>query len=223
MIGMQNETANLASAIAALDFSDDNADLTRLKAEQAACGEKDAELRRESTRLADAIRDFTGPDPEALASAMLGGASIAEATKSTTSRADLAAQREAVISTLGALGRRSDAIRGEIDQVNARARRKILVATERYREGLAGAQVEAAKTIVEADAALQALKDLTRCYLPEEPPSRAARKGMTGPDTLLGIQHSLEVPQALLAAIGSIEQRCHAVSSMPSRISIRGD
>lgn len=108
MIGRNTDAAlALKAEMASLDFTVSNAELARLDADAANLNSKAAEAEAEADRLGRAIRDWTGPDVDAIAEAMLDGAEASEAALAAPSREALVEQRQTLQSTAANLRERA--------------------------------------------------------------------------------------------------------------------
>lgn len=223
MIGTKpNAPATLTSAIAAIDFAPGNAELDRLRAEAANVAAKDDETRQEIQRLANAAKDYRGPESDAVAAAILAGKSLAEATKGSTSREELQTQREALQSALGPLRQRAEDLRREIAEVEGRERNKAFDALAEHVADLTMRQKRAAMEIVETYAALTAIADATgQGFMPELSASKTAVKGLLGNDRILGWQMDLPVPPDVREALAVLAEKSGAVRTAPVAISTR--
>ena len=223
MIGTKaNAPAALASVIAALDFTAGNAELERLRAEARNVAAKDDETRQEIQRLANAARHYQGPESDAVAAAILAGKSLSDATKGSTSREQLEAQRDALSAALGPLRRRVEDLRAKIAEVEGQERTKAFAALAEHVAVLALRQKRAALEIVETHAALTAIADATgRGFMPELGASKAAVKGVLGGDNLLGWQTEIPVPPDVREALAMLTEKSGAVQVAPVAISTR--
>jgi len=223
MIGTKaNAPAALASVIAAIDFESGNAELERLHEEARKVAAKDDETRQEIQRLANAARDYRGPESDVVATAILAGTPLAEATKGSTSREELQTQRDALQSALEPLRQRADALRKEIAEIEARERSKAFDALAEHVADLALRQKRAAMELVETHAALSAIADATgRSFMPELRTSTAAVRGVLGNDCLLGWQINLPVPPDVREALAMLANKSGAVREGPVAISTR--
>jgi hypothetical protein len=223
MIGTKAKSpTTLTSAIEAIDFTSGNAELDRLREEVRNVAAKDDETRQEIQRLANAARDYRGPESDVVAAAILAGRPLAEATKGSTSREQLEAQRDALQSALEPLRLRADALRKEIAEVEGRERAKAYDALAEHVADLALRQKRAAIELVETHAALSAIADATgRSFMPELRTSTAAVKGVLGNDCLLGWQINLPVPPDVREALAMLAEKSGAVQVAPVAISTR--
>lgn len=222
MIGAKPKPATLADAIAAVDFGPGNAELERLRAEAASVAARDHETREEISRLANAVRDYQGPKPDAVAAAILAGKSLTEATQGTASREQLEAQRDALAAALEPLRKRADALRAEIAELENEERNRAFEALAPYVAELAMRQKRAAEEIVETYAALAAIGDATgRSYIAQMRASEAAVKGVLGGDNLLGWVRELPVPEDVKAALAALASKSAAVRQAPETIPTR--
>jgi prefoldin subunit 5 len=223
MIGTKPKApTSLASAVEAIDFEPGNAELARLREEVRNVAAKDDETRQEIQRLANAARDYRGPESDVVAAAILAGRPLAEATKGSTSREQLEAQRDALQSALEPLRLRADALRKEIAEVEGRERAKAYDALAEHVADLALRQKRAAIELVETHAALSAIADATgRSFMPELRTSTAAVKGVLGNDCLLGWQINLPVPPDVREALAMLAEKSGAVQVAPVAIPTR--
>ncbi len=223
MIGTKAKSpTTLTSAIEAIDFEPGNAELARLREEVRNVAAKDDETRQEIQRLANAARDYRGPESDVVAAAILAGRPLAEATKGSTSREQLEAQRDALQSALEPLRLRADVLRKEIAEIEGRERAKAFDALAEHVADLALRQKRAALEIVETHAALSAIADATgRSFMPELRTSTAAVKGVLGNDCLLGWQINLPVPPDVREALAMLAEKSGAVQVAPVAISTR--
>lgn len=219
MIGTKTAPlAALEKAIAALDFSADNAEIARLKGEVSAITAKHESVRAEVSRLANEIRDYAGPEPDAVAAAILSGASMIDSATAGTSKETLAARRDALAGSLDPLMRKVDDLRRQIAEAEGRVRLRIFEAAKPFLADLGRQQREAAETILKADAAIKAIDGLCRCFAEQAGPSRKAVEGITGADTLLGWRDRVSVPEEVLAAFAPVSQRCEALPGLSREI-----
>lgn len=220
MIGTTKTTplAALEKALAGLDFDAENAELAHLKGELAKVNEKHEAARAEVSRLAGEIRDYAGPEPDAVAAALLSGSTVTEAATAGTSKETLAARRDALAASLNPLANRADELRREIAEAEGRMRYKIFAAAKPFLADLGRQQLEAAETIIKADAAIKAIDGALRCFAEEAGPSRKAIEGLTGTDTLLGWRDEVPVPEEVIAAFAPVAGRCDAMPDLPKVI-----
>lgn len=223
MIGAKPKgMAPVTDALARLDFSAGNAELERLRAELANVAAKDDETRQEAQRLANEVRDFSGPAPDAVAVAILAGKSLADAAAGAVSREQLAAQRDALMGALEPLRQRAEDLRGQVAEIEGRERAKAFEALASVFEGLMDRQRRAAAEIVEVHAALVAIAEATgRSYMPEVAASKSAVKGVLGGDNLLGWRTSLPVPAEVREALKTLAAKSRAVRAAPDEVSTR--
>lgn len=207
------ETSALAAALAGIDFDTSNAEIDRLDAERTALRTKADEAEVEAQRLAGEIRDWVGPDPDAMADAVMGGQSVTDTAQAAPSRDALVERRQALLSTAGTLRDRAERAGRERDEVAQSQCLAIATAAKGFVEAMAEQQRNAAKSIVEADAAMQALKWMTNAYLAPEFASARARKGLTGMDSLLGPIARLPVPSDVVSALSPLAGRCKGLRS----------
>lgn len=215
----KNTIKDLARSLASINFEDENEALKQLETELRHVKAKGEETRKEAQRLANAVQNFNGPDPDRIATAILEGATLADATSASPTRAELEARRDALFAALRPLQEREERLATEIAAVKSRAFAKVREAAKPYFEHLAALQVEAAEVIIDADAAMQTFAQIASMHVPAA--SRRARDGLTGPDTLLGLRAQVPVPETLQKAMQSLPERCAAIRSIPSSIYMR--
>lgn len=213
--------ADFEKALSTIDFEPDNAEIRRLKGEIAAVRAKAQEVEAEARRLADEIRDWRGPEPDAVAAALMAGRSLTDASGASSTREELVARRDALFASLSPLGAMADDLQRQVVEIEARQRGQVVEAARAYITHLATVQRQAAEAITAADAGIQALERTLQCYLPEEQPSRRAREGVTGGDSLLGWRDNLPVPEDLVRALRPLVDRCEAIGWIPDTIATR--
>lgn len=154
--------AKTAAALAALDFSWENARIAELEAVALECNRAIEKADARCVEIAAIIREWTGPDAEAVADALLE----TDATDAATQGPDVAAleaERSALRNGIGELNRRRQAASGEIREIksSAVASKAGKVTDPLIAELLTNAK-RAAIEIAEAFAALSAIGDATR-------------------------------------------------------------
>jgi predicted nucleic acid-binding Zn-ribbon protein len=213
--------ADLSRAIAGLDFTIDNAELTRLKAEHADLQGKRDMVREEIRSLTDRISTYSGPDPVKVAEAIMAGTAPADAAAAGVSRVELEERRDALISSLDPIRERIDRLGEEIEDTKSAITLRIHEAFRPYVAAVHTRQREAAETLLQCDAELIALGAVCNRHLDDYGASRKAREGVTGSDTLLGWRDVIPVPADLLAALRPLDEKCAAVAGVPDRIATR--
>lgn len=209
-------TTALAAALAAIDFGESNAEIDRLEAERSSANAKAEEAEAEALRLIEKIQNWNGPDAEALADQLLAGASAAEVAASAPTKEQLVERRLNLLATAGALRERGDRARRDRDEVATSQSLAIAEAASEFVEAMVDRQREAARAIMDADAAIQCIKSLCGCYIAGEPASARARKGVSGMDSLLGHIDRVTVPAEVVAALKPLETRATGLrSSVP--------
>lgn len=207
MISTTTPLASLERAFAAIDFTTTNEEIARLDAERTTLRAKAAEADAEAQRLDGEIRDWTGPDPDEIADAIMAGTSVSEAAQAAPSREGLVEKRNALRSTAEALRERAERAGHERDEV---ARSQCIAIVDAARDFVAATVAEqqrAARAIIEGDAALAALRWCTGVYVPGERASEVARQSVTGPDALLGPVARIPVPAEVVTALKALEGR----------------
>lgn len=154
--------AKTASSLAALDFSVENARIAELEAEALRCNNGIAKAEARCAEIGQIIREWHGPDAEAVADALLE----TNATDAATQGPDVAAleaERSALRNGIGELNRRRQAASDEIREIKAHAvSAKAGAATDPLISDLLANAKRAAIEIAEAFAALSAIGDATR-------------------------------------------------------------
>lgn len=205
-------SANLAKALAELDFSASNAELARLKADLEVCYEKAAQVRTEAERLAHEIANWSAPDGETLADAIMAGEDPGAAAQSFPTRDDLRARRDALLSAIPALDDRAHDLRQASEEITRQEQARLLAVLQPYLDGIAERQRTAAKAIVDGHAELAAIGEIVGApYLPERLPSRQAVERLIGMDRLLPYATTLPVPLPLVQLLEPVTTRCKAV------------
>jgi len=151
-----------ASALAALDFSPENARIAELEAVALECNRGTEKADARCIEIGQIIREWTGPDAEAVADALLE----TDATDAATQGPDMAAleaERSALRNGIGELNRRRQAASDEIREIksSAVASKAGKVTEPLIAELLANAK-RAAIEIANSYAALSAIGDATR-------------------------------------------------------------
>lgn len=200
-------TIALAAAVAAVDFEATNAEIARLDAERQTANDKAAEAEAEAQRLVEEIRNWNGPDAEALADAMLAGASPGETALAAPTREQLQDRRQAMLATAGALRDRAQRASRDRDEVAASQRLAILDAAHEFMEAQMKVQMRAAQDMINAVAAVDAVRWITGNNLAGSIASRQARRGVTGADSLLGPVDRIAVPASVVEALRPLEGR----------------
>jgi hypothetical protein len=206
--------ADLAAALAALDFSATNAEIDRLDAERANLADKAVAAELAAERLSSEIRDWRGADHEALADAILAGQSPGEAAQAAPSREGLVDQRLALLASAGALRDRAERARLDREEVAGSQRHAIFYAAEGFIADQLDAARAAAEALLAADAAIRAIAWVTGLqFLPGEGERDRARKALTAYDGLLGWRERIEVPADVVAALKPLEGRAKGLRS----------
>lgn len=155
--------AKTATALAALDFSAENARIAELEAEALRCNDGIAKADARCAEIAKIVREWQGPDAEAVADALLETDAQSAANQG-PDIAGLEAERKALRNGVAELNRRRQSASDEIRDIksSAVASKAGKVTEPLIAELLANAK-RAAVEIAEAYAALSALGDATRC------------------------------------------------------------
>lgn len=207
MISTTTTISGLEKAIAALDFANSNAELARLDAEAANLNAKAAEAEAEADRLGREIRDWAGPNVDAIADAMLDGAEAGEAVLATPSRERLIEARQTLQSTAAALRDRAVRAWREREEVARGQCAAILEALSPFLAATIAEQKRAAQAVLDADAVLQGVAAMTGLRVDGASESAPVRKAVTQWQGLLGPQASLRVPPEIVAALAPLADR----------------
>lgn len=210
-------TTDLAAAVLAIDFAESNAEMARLDAEQRTAHQKAAEAEAEAERLGEEIRNWSGPNAETLADAMLAGASPGETALAAPTREQLVDRRQAMLATAGALRERAERWRQERDDVAASQRLAILDAAEVFIAEQMRLQCQAAQELVNAIAAVNAVREMAGLNYEDVTISKA-RRGVTGADSILGPVDRIAVPADLVTALKPLEARAKGLRPVPVTI-----
>lgn len=215
MIGRNAQDAALAlkAAMAGLDFTASNAELARLDTEGANLNAKAAEADAEAKRLAQEIRDWRGPDADAIADAMIGGAEASEAALAAPSRERLVEQCQTLQATAAALRERAGRAWRERDEIAQGQCLAILEAMGPFLAATIAEQRRAAQCILDADAVIQAVAAMTGLRVEGEWPSRIAREALTNVNGLIGPASRLRVPADVIAALAPLADRAAGLRS----------
>lgn len=209
-----NPATALAAAVAMIDFEQTNSEIDRLDAEQKAASAKAEEAEAEARRLVEEISNWSGPDAEALADQLLAGASAAEVAAAAPTKEQLVERRHNLLATAGALRDRAQQARRDREEVANSQGQAIASAAGDFIGALMERQRAAARIILDADAALQAIKRMTGAYIAEERASTRARKGLTGMDSLLGHVDRITVPADVVEALKPVEARAKGLRAV---------
>jgi hypothetical protein len=208
MIGRNTDAAlALKAAMASLDFTASNAELARLDAEAANLNSKAAEAEAEADRLGREIRDWRGPDVDAIADAMIAGTDASEAALAAPSREALVEQRQTLQSTAANLRERVSRAWREREDVARGQCAAILDAMGPFLAATIAEQRRAAQAILDCDAVLQAVSAMTGMRVDGEWPSRIAREALTKSNGLIGPASRLPVPRDVQDALAGLPDR----------------
>lgn len=213
---MKNSTSatTLAAALGMIDFEQTNSEIERLDNDRMTATQKAEEAEREAQRLSVELRDWTGPDPEALADLVLGGASPAEAALAAPTREQLVDRRMALLATANALRDRAERARNDREAVVASQRQAVYEAAEAFMEELQAIQARAAQELVAAIAAADAVREMAG-FTYGDVISSKARRGVTGADSILGPVDRIRVPDDVVAALKPLEAKVKGLRPVP--------
>lgn len=195
----------LKAGIERLDLSEENKQIEAHEAEMTKIRSKIQEAEARSSELSMQIREYSGPDPDAIVDAMMEGKGAEEAATLSATKEQLIDENKAI---RVAIGRMHELVRVESqkrDQVRLDAATKVADIAQPYMDELQSQQEQAAETLVAAYAATSLLNDVSKRFVMEERKSRTATKGVTGSDGFLQYQRELEVPKELFSALKQLE------------------
>ncbi len=211
----KNDTnTGLATAVAAIDFDETNAEIDRLETERRTANAKADEAQAEAQRLAEQIRVWTGPDPEALADAVLSGGSAAEVAAAAPTRELLVERRDVLLATAAALRDRAERARRAGDDVRALQRQALYDACAGFLSEQAKIQTKASQELLAAIAAADAVRELAGFNYADAATSKA-RRGVTGAASILGQVDRIRVPDDVIAALKPVEARAKGLRPVP--------
>lgn len=208
--------AKTTTALAALDFSVENARIAELEAEASRCNAGIAKAEARCAEIGQIIREWQGPDAEAVADALLE----TNATDAATQGPDMAAleaERSALRNGIGELNRRRQALTDEIRELKSTAvAAKAGKATEAIVSELLANAKRAAIEIAEAYAALSAIGDATRCSKASDARFQVERgtAGLFAVHSLLAGEGMslIPVPADILNMLAELDKKGAAVS-----------
>jgi len=201
-----------------IDFTEANQKLADARSALSEAEKQDAAVRDEIIRLAEEIHAFEGPDPEAVAEAVLSGTCPSEAATASVSLRELLERREALTTSRRTIATRLDDLRTEVRTAEAEGRNLVLDAAWPLIEEVGERQKKAAQTLLDCFVELQVIGSVTGRYIPGAPEAEKAVKGVTASGSLLRVPSAVQVPSELLAAFEVIAQQCDAVRGVPSII-----
>lgn len=214
MIGFAKAPApDLATVLAALDFTASNARLAELKTEVGTVNAKAADIRADVDRLQREIAAWRGPDADELADAVMAETDVSAAVDAFPSRERLVERRDTLMRAAAALDERASALRREMAEVEQMDRGRILEALQPHLEAVSERQREAAAIIMAGHAEIAAIGEM--CGVPwvsERLPSRQAVEGLNGMNKLLPHTTALPVPETLARLVEPVAERCAAVA-----------
>lgn len=197
----------LASEIAKLDLSSENEQIEALDAEKKAIQAKIEEAETRSSELIIQIRDYEGPDPAAVADALMADISPTEAATLGPSKEDLIAENKALRAAIGQLHDRSRDKHLQIDEIKRAASTKISEVLRPFVDDISKTQIAAAEELVASFAAISLMHDISRHFTSEESRSRSAVKGVMTSGGILPYRGKIQIPPALLEALAPLNNK----------------
>ena len=209
--------------VVALDFRGTNLELAGLRGELAEVNAKIDEVRAEVDRLAREIHEARGaPVPDAVAAAIMGGATLAEAASTAETAEAMTAQRIALAGALNGLEARAGRLRQAMAEVEGRQRAALAHAIDHYRAALVERQRKAAKEIASAHAGLEAIASVTGIgWIDGLSTSKRATAALMGVGAILGPLDAIAVPAELVGALKAASDAGEAIHAPPATVSTR--
>ncbi|MEE4152568.1 MAG: hypothetical protein V2I27_00255 [Erythrobacter sp.] len=196
--------ANAERAIAALDFSEANAAIRALEAEMASVENAQKATSGEIRALSQAIREFSGPEAEKVADAILSGSRAAEAATLGVPESELRDRRAALQAAAGELERRRERARKRLAEVREAAVEKSAKALQPLVDEIMREATRAANTLLAAYAAASALHSATRKCGDAQIVTRAGAVGVAGFQKILPHSSGAEAPGEVLALLDKL-------------------
>jgi len=197
----------LAEAIEALDFSEENAELEVISQEIEAVRGSAVKAETEASKLAQEIHEFSGPAPELVADALLAGVAPSEAARLGPSKEELVSQKQALQSSASNLRERERALRQRKRALEDSAKTKVAHAVQPFVADIERVINEAAEEIVSAFASLRILSETTGSFALQNLAVREAREGIMGPDRILPFRNKIAIPPGLSSALSQLEDK----------------
>ena len=201
-----------------LDLSADEAELAATRDELARIGERDRETRAEAARLAQAIAEYEGPDPQKVADAIMAGAALEDAAFASPARSELEERRAALLAALGPIRERTDSLSHRIRELRGAIGTKALATVQPIVDAINEEAREAAETLMATHAARSAIARSTGCWVEGETEGRAAVEALAGQSRFLGYRTAIEVPEAILGPLAALSGRVSVVATPPAKI-----
>lgn len=198
------------AALAALDFSAEDARLAELEAERDAIGgaiDRANERRTEIDRALAAQRAerVTGShSANVVADSLLAGASTTEAAALAPSSDALRDERVSLTSAIGELRRRGDDVRSAIESLHVQAAGKAASVAQPIADALRAQAKRAAEELLECYAGLRALRVAIGAGSREARQTQYAAAGCIGQDRLLSWRAQIPVPASVAHVIDAL-------------------
>ena len=196
----------LSDAIAGFSLSEENAQVGALESEIVSIRERISASEKRATELNQQIRDYSGPDPEAIADALMQEVSPAEAAALGVSKEELVTEHKSLRSAIGRLNDRIRDRQLQIDEVRRVAGSKFTKVARPFVDEVAKTQTRAAEDLISAYAAIRLLNDIGRQFTAEETRSREAVTGVMSGSGIIAHRRDIEVPLELIEALKPIDE-----------------
>lgn len=198
-----------AAALAALDFSDENARMAELEAER---DNIDAAIERGNARrneIAQALRAWRDTDRDSVgnvADALLGGTHATEATALAHDAEALKEESAHLAAAIAELRRRGDDVLANMNILRTAARGKAASAAQPLADALRARAKLAAEELLACYAGLQALYTAVSGGAREVGQARHAASGCIGQDRLLSWRTQIPVPAEVVQVLDALPQ-----------------
>lgn len=207
-----NAITATARTFAALDFTVENENIAKLRAELAeitTARDKADTARRETVRLLSANR---GPDGPAVADALIEGATVLDAVALGRTDEDLRQEQAALRAAIGELDGRANAVRVEIAAIREAALAEVAGVARPLVDAIVADMRDAAERLIEDYAALRAIHDSVKAGGSEILAGRTAVDALHGMDKLLPDRRTLHVPAAIVETLQALADKGEALN-----------
>lgn len=219
-----NLLRRVAGDLAALDFSAENARIATLEARivEAEAALAKAQARRDE--ISDMLRPYVGPagrsggefignDGMAVANALLAGASTADAAAASTTQEELNREREALGAAAVELRERITSAEQSIRTMKIDSRKRALPAVQPLAEAVGRQMRDAAETIRDCWAVLEALSAATASMSSELRGARDVVPALHADYSLLERRGPVPVPADVVRALSALADKGPALAS----------
>lgn len=209
-------TGNLLSA---LDFTAENAEIEALEAEIARNQVAITTAQERCGEISRALSERAGPDPIAVADALLEGAVAIDAAAAGPGDEEMRHEAASLRAGIQELMRRNENARLEVNAVRDRARDRAAACVQPIVDAITADMRDAAEQLVQSYAAISAIDEATRGHGLQRLAARGAVSGIMGMDKLLNYRRETEVPAAIVDALGKLTGKGTALRvRVPSRV-----